>query len=213
MTSFITGPLRATGLIDEAFQTSLTSAAGVMLFDAVPRETHRGQSQLTDHPVEDGVVVSDHTIDQPDELELTAIVSNRPILLFARARAEPSVPGGDPQTRAEDAYAEIVRLRKTASLVDVSTRLRDYAAMQIVSETVTRDKDTSEIIEISIRIREFRVATVEAVGVPEATEPEDSVHKKKQNQGRKQKAPAPPVVEEKMRSLAVGGIEFVRGLF
>lgn len=138
-------------------------------FDSTPREVLSGRAEPTDHPVEDGAIISDHVIDVPDEFELNGLISNRPILALAAERLR-SIKGGTIEQRAEDAYDEIVRLRKTRTLVNVTTELRDYEDMIILSETVTREPGTGKILDISIRFREFRTATIETVASPLPTD-------------------------------------------
>jgi len=208
MSVFATG-LEAAGALPTRKRVAMSDQDGTILeFDATVREVHSGSSQPTDHPVEDGSVVTDHVIDQPDELELTAIVSNFPILILASARSEPSVKGGDPRTRAEDAYAAIRSLRKAATLVAISTSLREYENMLILRESATRDKDTTEILDIQISLRAFRVATSEEAEIPEPTEKNDGP---KADQGRKQTTDASPAVQAKTDSLFVELADFVGG--
>ena len=195
--SIITYALESVGQIVPPKLVSLTASDGTVLeFDAAMRETHAGQSRPTDHPVEAGAVVSDHVIDDPDTLELNAVVSNRPILFLGNQR--PSVRGGDPNTRAEDAYKTIVRFRKSALLVTVYTRLFEYTNMLVVSESVTRDKDSSEILDISIRLREFRTATIEDVDAPEPIEPTEAP---KRDLGQQQTRETTKTVDNKARGL------------
>ena len=204
MSSIVGITLETIGVKEPAQPVSIVTAQGEILeFDATVREVHSGQSQPTDQPVEGGATVSDHVINLPDELQIEGIVTNHPILALASVRKKPAFVGGDPNSRAEDAYAIIVSWRKTAQLVTVSTGLRDYENMIILSESVPRDKDTSEIIDISIRLREFHIATVESVDAPD---PVDTVDGPKKNLGRKQTTPAAdaaPEVEAKADSLFV----------
>lgn len=177
-------------------------------FDATTRETHTGATTPTDHPVEDGSVVSDHAIDQPDELELEGMVTNTPILALASQRSR-SVLGGPASARAEDAFTEIQRLRKTKTIVEAETKLRRYISMLIVGHTVTRDKDTGNILAIVVRLREFRTATVEATTAPE---PASSVDAPEPDLGRQQTAPAPAEVDAKSGTLATDLAGFVADL-
>lgn len=177
-------------------------------FDATTRETHTGATTPTDHPVEDGAVVSDHAIDQPDELELIGMVTNTPILALASQRAR-SVLGGPASARAQDAYDEIRRLRKTKTIVEAETTLRLYQSMLIVGDSVTRDKDTGNILAITVRLREFRTATVEA---SEAPQPASSVDAPEPDLGRQQTAPASPEVADKSSTLATDLAGFVADL-
>lgn len=48
-------------------------------FDATLRESHRIEARVTDHPVEDGVDVSDHVQTRPRFFSLTVLVSETPI--------------------------------------------------------------------------------------------------------------------------------------
>lgn len=161
-------------------------------FDSTPREVLSGRAEPTDHPIEEGAIVSDHVIDVPDEIEITGIVSNRPILALAGERLR-SIKGGTIDQRAEDAYGEIVRLRKTRTLVNVTTELRDYEDMIILSETANRDASTGKILDISIRLREFRTATIETVAAPLPT---DIVDAPTADLGPQQTKPVTETVEE-----------------
>ncbi len=52
-----------------------------MEFDATLNETHDSSSDITQHPVEDGSVITDHVRPRPDALSLNVFVSNHPISL------------------------------------------------------------------------------------------------------------------------------------
>jgi hypothetical protein len=174
-------------------------------FDATTLERHIGSTTPTDHPVEDGSVASDHAIDRPDEIELTGMVTNTPVLALASQRSR-SVLGGPASARAQDAYDEIVRLRKTKTLVEVETELRTYTSMLGISESVTRDARTRNILAIVVRYREFRTATVETAAAPEPTSTVDSPEP---DLGRQQTAPAPAEVDAKSSTLATDLAGFV----
>ena len=176
-------------------------------FDATTSETHSGSTTPTDHPVETGAVVSDHAIDQPDELELAGMITNTPVIALASQRSR-SVLGGPASARAVDAYSEILRLRKTKTLVSVETELKTYSNMLIVSESVTRDKDTLRILDISVRFREFRTATIETTAAPE---PVSTVDSAESDLGRKQTAPASTETEEESTGLIVDGANWIGG--
>ena len=201
------GPLTksASGLLGLPFQTSITPNGGTQIyFDAAPRVVHSSTLTLTDHPVEEGAVVTDHAQVNPPELEINGIISNRPIILLASINATPSVPGGDPRARAEDAYREFVRLQETATLLFVSTELVDYEDMVITDITAPRDKETREILDITLRLRKFRKATVESVEAPEPLEP---VHKAKRKRGKQQTKASSPEASNKADGLVAGWLD------
>jgi len=51
----------------------------VIVFDAVKSEDHSLSATVTEHPIEDGSVISDHVIHQPDTLSIEGLVANSPI--------------------------------------------------------------------------------------------------------------------------------------
>ena len=141
--------------------TQQESSTEVLELEATLEENHEGSAETTDHPVESGADVTDHIRRKPDELTLKGIVSNTPILLLAFLRAEPSVPGGDPATRAEDAYEWLRNVKNLGLLLNVSTTLRDYTSMAITGLSVIRDKDRGNILEVDITLREIIIAITE----------------------------------------------------
>lgn len=183
-----------TSLFDTPFQVVVTAPDSQIAFDCTVSERHSDQLTITDHPVEEGANVSDHAQKEPPVLELNGIISNQPILLNVVDDLQPSVAGGSPDNRAQDAYDEFIRLQESASLLQIATEVRDYEDMMIASIAVQRDKDTRNILDIGLTLRKFRVATVESVEAPEPVEP---VHRGRRQQGRKQTKAARPEVQEK----------------
>jgi len=51
----------------------------IITFDVIEAETHETISEITSHPVESGVEITDHIRPQPDRLSLVAYVTNQPI--------------------------------------------------------------------------------------------------------------------------------------
>lgn len=172
-------------------------------FDAALSETHTGNANVSDHPVENGVDMTDHIQRTPEELQIVGIVSDTPLLALASLRAEPSIVGGDPQNRSQDAYGFLKGIKDAAQLVQVTTTLRDYASLAITGMSVVRDKDKSKIVELSLVLREIIIATTEQV---EAPEPAKKPRKKRTNQGKKAKPPAAPPVAEKSSSALIDGV-------
>ena len=178
---------RITGGRQKVSITIQENPTQILEFDATLSENHIGNAQTTDHPVESGADLTDHIRSTPEELSLVGVVSDTPLILLSSLRAEPSIPGGDPQNRSQDAYGFIKGIKDAGQLVQVTTTLRDYANMAVTGLSVPRDKDKSKIVEMSISLREIQIATTEQV---EAPAPEKSSRKKKTKQGKKTKKPA-----------------------
>lgn len=192
MTSFLFGGPTRVSL------TQQDSPTEVLELEATLEEGHTGVAETTDHPVEDGADITDHIRRKPDELSLKAQVSNHPILVLASFRALPSVPGGDPSTRAEDAYEWLRLVKDDGILLQVSTTLRDYLNMAIVGMSVVRDKDRRNVLEVDLTLREIIIATTEQVAAPVTTNPSRGGASKL---GRKSASPASSATTSSSQSL------------
>lgn len=190
---------------DTARRVSITATDSQIEFDATVSEQHSSVLSITEHPTEVGAAVSDHAQKEPDELTIHAIISDTPILLDIADR-QPSVPGGNPDNRAQQAYQELRRLQDTVALLVVTTETRVYQDMMIKSIAMPKDAPRRHIADLTLQLKAFRRASVETVDAPEPVEP---VHKKKRKQGRKQTKPASKEAEEKTSVL--GGL--INGVF
>jgi hypothetical protein len=124
---------------------------------------------------------------------------------------KPSVPGGDPNNRAQEAYNEFRRLQESVALLEVDTEIRDYTDMVITSISVARDASKRFILDIGLTLRQFRKATTRSVPAPEPIEP---THKPEGKGGNKNKKTPPTEVEEKANSVledAANALDLIRG--
>jgi hypothetical protein len=189
------------GVLDRPERASIflqNNPLELLEFDAIISETHQGDAIVTDHPVEEGVDISDHVRRQPESFTCQIIVSNAPILVNRSVAARPSVRGGDPNNRAEDAYGFIKELKDGGQLVGFSTTLRDYDNMVITSTAASRDSRTGNILDMTLTIREIVIANTETVAAPEPVNPS---RKTKTKLGKKPKADASPATAAKTDSL------------
>jgi hypothetical protein len=198
MTS-LTGTLsEVLGTIQRATIFEQDNRDNVVEFDASVSEQHDGSSTVTDHPVEDGVDITDHVRKEPDGLTMNVIVSNHQPIMVRSINAEPASPGGDPGSRAEDAYRYLKDVKDKGLVVRASTTLRDYKDMIITSLGVSRDAPTGNMVNMTITLREIQIATTETTDVPEPTNPS---RKKRQQLGRRQKPDASAATSQRTQSL------------
>ncbi|NIY14221.1 MAG: hypothetical protein GWM98_04710 [Nitrospinaceae bacterium] len=133
---------------------------GVLQLDASIEERHSIEVDITDSPIEDGSIVSDHIRRRPKVIEINGIVTNTPITFFASLTA-PSpltsdfLPSDD---RVEAAYSEIERLADVGEIVDVITTLKKYSNMVVQSANFTRNVQNGNILSCSIVCREMIIA-------------------------------------------------------
>lgn len=110
--------------------------------------------QITDHPVESGVTVSDHVQQQPNSITLTAIVSENPTRIGG-------VVGG--RVHLQEQFAWLFETAAAVNpLVDIVTRrLGVFKGYAIQSFPTSIDKVAR--LEFQITLRELRVATAQLV--------------------------------------------------
>jgi hypothetical protein len=163
-------------------------------FDVSESESHRSSAKITDHPVEAGAQISDHVVPEQDSLELTARVTNTPIVSQDEtATLSPF--------RAEEAYRRLIELKNARETVSVITSLREYENMIITSVGVSRNASSGNVLALSISLRQIRTATSEIVTLPIPTGNARVRGQPTTDQGKKPTDVAPEVVSQESRSL------------
>lgn len=147
--------------------TQQDNPSEILTFDASISESHTGNAETTSHPVEQGADITDHIRRSPEELTITGIVSDTPVVSLASLFAEPSVTGGDTRTRVSDAYGFLKDVKDNGRICQISTTLRDYENMVLVGFSVPRDAARGGIGELSCVFREIIIATTESAEVRE----------------------------------------------
>jgi len=126
-----------------------------IIADAVIRERHEDETIMTDHPVEQGAVISDHAYAAPSELELTygwALGSNQNILF-------------DPAF-LKSIYQQLLNLRVTRTLCTVNTGKRIYKNILIRRIVTESDQFNENIMVVIVSFRELLIATLQTASVP-----------------------------------------------
>lgn len=141
-------------------QVAIIRSMGGLVFDAVFEENHEAELEVTDNPVETGVVVSDHAYMKPLRLTLSAGVSDTPLY----------VPAEDPfqsdAGRSKRAFEVLTELQKKAEPFDVQTGLKLYKNMICTSIRTSQDKDTSGALVFTAEIREVIIVYTQVVKYP-----------------------------------------------
>lgn len=146
-------------------ESSLGPVTTRLELDASVTETHRSTAEVTQHPVEVGADLTDHVRAMAQEIDIVGVVSNTPVPLDANV-VLPSVPGGDPTSRAEDAVEALARLQATGTLCTVTTTLKSYRNMYMLALSTTRDASRGNVAELQMTWTEVRFAATKRVASP-----------------------------------------------
>lgn len=165
--------------------------------DAVLDESHTLTNTVTDHPVEEGFNITDHSRPDPDQVTLTCFISNTPISDQQQERTvregsvdfttaalqdtEFSVVAG----RGNDAYKKLKKLRDEGTLVQVVTTLTTYvksstSGMIIQSLTIPRTAKDIDGLAFTIVLKQIRIVKNRQT---QDTTPKDKRTAKKKDKG------------------------------
>lgn len=133
---------------------------GGLVFDAVFEETHEADLEVTDNPVETGVVVSDHAFMKPLRLSISAGVSDTPLAVVT------DDPFASDAGRSRRAFEVLTELQRRAEPFAMQTGLKLYENMVITSIRTSQDKDTSGALFFTASLREVIIVNTETVKYP-----------------------------------------------
>ena len=144
-----------------------------LYFDAVFTEAHEAVLNVTDNPVETGVVVSDHAYMSPLKVTITAGVSDTPLGPGWIATGDSGENyfewegSGDQfesdSGRARRAFELLTELQIAAEPFDVQTGLKLYTNMLCLSIRTAQDKDTAGVFIFTAELREIIVVNTQTV--------------------------------------------------
>ena len=147
-------------MTQDAQPIAIMRSMGGLVFDAVFSESHQSDMEVTDNPVETGVVVSDHAYMKPLTLTLSAGVSDI-LLNQVTTDAFASDTG-----RSRKAFELLTELQKKAEPFDVQTGLKLYKNMVCTSIRTSQDKDTSNALMFEATLREVLILYTQSVKYP-----------------------------------------------
>jgi hypothetical protein len=199
-------------LAELIFGERTRAKVGVVQFDCSVSEQHTDEAEISEHPIEDGGVISDHIVDLPSGLVLNGLVTNTPIVWLASLNAKSPIEGdsSNPKDRVQTAYDELRRVKREGERVTVVTSLRVYPNMAIKNISVVRNTQTGNILDSTITLRQLDIVKTLSADLPE---PLNSGNAEKSDKGRLGKKDASDATEgsENVSALKQGA-DFVGNL-
>lgn len=149
------------GTTPEQQPVAIIRSMGGLVFDAVFEETHQADLEVTDNPVETGVVVSDHAYMKPLSLTLCAGVSD-----VVLNEGDGTDAFASDASRSMKAFELLTELQAKAEPFDVQTGLKLYKNMVCTSIRTSQDKDTASVLVFEATLREVLIVYTQAVKYP-----------------------------------------------
>lgn len=158
------------------FVTKMESDDGIVEVDSCLDESHQLANTITDHPVEQGFNVTDHSRPEPSRVTLRCFVSNTPLSVEQAQRsvrqgnvdfttsaaqsANLSVKGID--GRGAETFNQLEKMRINGALLKVVTTLKTYAksdteGMMIESLAIQRTRQNYDGLEFTVQLKQVRI--------------------------------------------------------
>jgi len=134
-----------------------TNIAG-FFFDAFLRIKHTSSLTITEHPVETGAAITDHSYINPAVLVMEVGMSD-----VSASLVNGQFEGG--WSRSVTAYQVLLWLQQQRIPFEVVTRLRNYKNMLIETIVAPDDHTTLHGLKATVTLKEVFVATVQTVKV------------------------------------------------
>ena len=128
-------------------------------FDALISQTDTLEATVPEYTVEDGFVVSDAIILNPEKLDMVLYITDTPVTWYSRH--------GSGQDRVETIVKQLQELYFTAEPTTVVTSAKSYTNMAIESLSIAKSLEIGYAREISISFKKIRVTTAKTTtGAP-----------------------------------------------
>lgn len=160
--------------------------------DASLSESHTYPSRITEEPIEDGSVVSDHIINDPFRLDITGSISNIPTLgigtltLPAGTAIRSFVQVLKKKNKVKDAEEEFINIRNTKTVFSVVTGLRRYKNMVLETFTFNRDSTIGDALEFSATIKQVEIVSTKLITIDESDDDAKKANQKTSDEGNQQ---------------------------
>lgn len=128
--------------------------------DVAMAQKHAEKYVSTDHPVEQGVDITDHVRRLPDILDFTGLIVDSPFIPFS--------PSGATPLQANRAHQQLQRLRDFANEREplfIATSTKVYPNMVLLLVGWDRNPDSGSSIPVTIKAKQVRIQ-LSVVGDP-----------------------------------------------
>lgn len=129
-------------------------------FDALIDQTDTLEATVPEYTVEDGFVVSDAIILNPEKLDMTLYITDTPVTWYSRH--------GSGQDRVESIVKQLQELYYTAEPTTVVTSAKRYTNMAIESLSISKSVEIGYAREVSISFKKIRVTSAKTTTIPDS---------------------------------------------
>lgn len=132
------------------------TAIGILELDALLTENTSLRSQITEYPVEDGSVISDHITQEAEILSIEGVITGAGTLF--------NIAAGKAKLIA--AKETLRQLHKVRTLLTITTGIDIYTDFAIESCEINRTADGGEKFDVSLTLKKIKKVTLRTADIP-----------------------------------------------
>jgi hypothetical protein len=165
-----TQALGVVGFLGSALGLSLPvlSNIGGITVQTTLDEDYEDSLEITEHPVEVGAAITDHSFKRPMNVLLRCGWSNASIASALGTVASSQFSGGSMLASdfVSGVYSQLLALQESRQPFVLSTGLRTYASMLLESIRVRRDPGTANILAVEAEFHQLILASTQSATLP-----------------------------------------------
>jgi hypothetical protein len=152
--------------INVLYQPTPKSIGGFAI-DAFLSESYQFTNDATDIPVEEGVSVTDHVLEKPDVVQISAFIGRAEFAVYEGGIPEDfsSLEKEDKKARIRRAYLELRRMKSEKIPVTVVMGLDTFNNMIITSFNIGRDAETGADLSFDMTFQELKKVKNQSVAI------------------------------------------------
>lgn len=127
---------------------------GNIVMNITVEEEGTDELEITEHPVEQGAMISDHAFKRPASLRIRAMSSNA----ARQASADPNY--------VSDVYRKLLTLQSSGQVFTIVTGKRTYSNMLMRALRQTTDQATETTLAVDMEFREIIIARTAPASLP-----------------------------------------------
>lgn len=132
---------------------------GELEVDILFEQEYNFESEVTEHPVEEGFPIHDHVIRKPIELNCIIGIAVSPVTWLDRT--------GFGNEKLTDAAAEFKRIYQEAQAITIVTQDLFLENMLMTSATITKNEESKKVLKIPCTFKQIRKVNVKTVDIPQ----------------------------------------------
>jgi len=144
---------------DASELVGIKTSVGGYFFDAYLLIDHESRLTITDHPVEEGANITDHSFVEPSALSMEIGMSDVCSSLVDGQFAQKP-------TRSISAYDTLKQLQSDRIPIEITTRLKVYKNMLVETITTAEDFKLAHGLRATVMFREIIVVSTATVALP-----------------------------------------------